>query len=76
MPKIIASNFKTNHTRKTTLEFCNHLEIFLNQKNIPHQIRLFPPNTALLENNFRNFKNFSCISFVPLARIPPIQAVQ
>ncbi|WP_104722310.1 triose-phosphate isomerase [Helicobacter mesocricetorum] len=56
MPKIIASNFKTNHTRKTTLEFCNHLELFLNNKNIPHQIRLFPPNTALLENNFKNFK--------------------
>ncbi|WDL75042.1 triose-phosphate isomerase [Helicobacter winghamensis] len=53
--KIIASNFKTNHTRKSTQEFCGVLESFLSHKSIPHKVAVFPPSTALLENAFKHF---------------------
>ncbi|MCI5968572.1 triose-phosphate isomerase [Helicobacter sp.] len=53
--KIIASNFKTNHTRKSTQEFCQALESFLSPQSIPHKITLFPPSTALLDNSFKHF---------------------
>ncbi|WP_297811286.1 triose-phosphate isomerase [uncultured Helicobacter sp.] len=56
--KIIASNFKTNHTRKSTLQFCAELERFveLNRQSFTHKIVLFPPQTALLENCFKHFQ--------------------
>ncbi|RDU63336.1 MULTISPECIES: triose-phosphate isomerase [Helicobacter] len=59
--KIIASNFKTNHTRKSTLQFCENLEKFIakNQtqnQSFPHQIMIFPPQSALLENRFKSFQ--------------------
>ncbi|CAM2813359.1 triose-phosphate isomerase [Helicobacter burdigaliensis] len=54
--KIIASNFKTNHTRSSTKEYCIHLEEFLNHFKTPHKITLFPPSSAFLENNFKHFK--------------------
>ncbi|TLD89195.1 triose-phosphate isomerase [Helicobacter sp. MIT 05-5294] len=58
--KIIASNFKTNHTRKSTSAFCEELERFITQKQaksqpFAHQITLFPPQSALLENRFDSF---------------------
>jgi len=45
--KIIASNFKTNHTRKTTKEFITTLDNFLQKSNIKNEIYIFPPATAL-----------------------------
>ena len=50
---IIASNFKMNHTRKSTAEFLDKL------KNVetPHTIRVFPPATALLENEIVGVQN-------------------
>lgn len=59
--KIIASNFKTNHTRKSTLQFCQELKSFLakiesQNQPFPHQITIFPPQTALLENCFKGFQ--------------------
>jgi len=45
--KIIASNFKTNHTRKSTKEFISCVEEFLENKNISNDIYIFPPSTAL-----------------------------
>lgn len=59
--KIIASNFKTNHTRKSTLQFCQALENFLakqesQNQSFPNQIAIFPPQTALLENCFKGFQ--------------------
>ncbi|TLD84524.1 triose-phosphate isomerase [Helicobacter sp. MIT 11-5569] len=59
--KIIASNFKTNHTRKSTLSFCEELEKFITQKkaqnqSFAHQIALFPPQSALLDNHFKSFQ--------------------
>lgn len=54
--KIIASNFKTNHTRKSTKEFCKTLQDFLMHQKIPHKITIFPPATALLDNDFNDFK--------------------
>lgn len=54
--KIIASNFKTNHTRKSTQAFCEALEGFLEQRNFPDKIAVFPPSTALLEDSFKGFQ--------------------
>ncbi|MEA3353508.1 MAG: triose-phosphate isomerase [Campylobacterota bacterium] len=45
--KIIASNFKTNHTRKSTKEFVENIDTFLSEKNIENQVYIFPPATAL-----------------------------
>ncbi|MBX7490461.1 triose-phosphate isomerase [Helicobacter turcicus] len=53
--KIIASNFKTNHTRRSTQEFCTTLESFLNTQKNPNKITIFPPTTALLDNTFKHF---------------------
>lgn len=53
--KIIASNFKTNHTRKSTQEFCAALESFLSAHKNPNKVALFPPATALLNNAFKHF---------------------
>lgn len=56
MKKIIASNFKTNHTRKSTQDFCNNLQRFLEAKEqIGVEITIFPPQSALLENQFNTF---------------------
>ncbi|MGB3750201.1 MAG: triose-phosphate isomerase [Arcobacteraceae bacterium] len=45
--KIIASNFKTNHTRKTTKEFVEDTNSFLVKNNIKNDVFIFPPATAL-----------------------------
>jgi triosephosphate isomerase len=44
---IIASNFKTNHTRKATREFVEFINDFLKDTNDKHQIRVYPSFTAL-----------------------------
>ena len=53
--KIIASNFKTNHTRKTTNEFIRTINNFLKNENIKNDVYVFPTATALdrfeTENN-------------------------
>jgi len=53
--KIIASNFKTNHTRKTTNEFVHTINNFLKNENIKNDVYVFPTATALdrfeTENN-------------------------
>lgn len=51
--KIIASNFKTNHTRKSAQEFITKLDESLSQDS-NNRVFVFPPNTALLDNNFKN----------------------
>ncbi|HIP11557.1 MAG TPA: triose-phosphate isomerase [Arcobacter sp.] len=49
MKKIIASNFKTNHTRKSTKEFIVNVNSFLNKNNIDNEVIIFPTATALDE---------------------------
>jgi triosephosphate isomerase len=49
MKKIIASNFKTNHTRKSTKEFIVNINSFLEQNNIDNEVIIFPSATALDE---------------------------
>lgn len=44
---IIASNFKTNHTRKSTASFVNETNNFLNSSNISSDVYIFPTATAL-----------------------------
>ncbi|RLA73869.1 MAG: triose-phosphate isomerase [Epsilonproteobacteria bacterium] len=56
--KIIASNFKTNHTRQSTNEFINDINKFLKDENIKNDIYIFPPSTAL--DNFDTVSNL-CI---------------
>jgi len=44
---IIASNFKTNHTRKSTREFVEQVEAFVNESNSTVEARIYPTSTAL-----------------------------
>ncbi len=55
--KIIASNFKTNHTRKSTKEFINEINTFLDTNKIKNEVFIFPTATAL--DSFENVSNFS-----------------
>jgi len=45
--KIIASNFKTNHTRKSTKEFVENVNRYLQDKDIQNEVYIFPTSTAL-----------------------------
>jgi len=53
--KIIASNFKTNHTRKSTKKFIEEVNEFLNQEEIKNDVYIFPTATAL--DNFKVNEN-------------------
>jgi len=44
---IIASNFKTNHTRKSTASFVNEINEFLKSNDILSEVYVFPTSTAL-----------------------------
>jgi triosephosphate isomerase len=55
--KIIASNFKTNHTRQSTKEFVASVDKFTTQENIKNPIYIFPPSTAL--DNFKTKPNIT-----------------
>ncbi len=44
---IIASNFKTNHTRKSTREFVEQVEAFVKKSNSTVEARIYPTSTAL-----------------------------
>ena len=50
---IIASNFKMNHTRKSTKDFLDKLS----QIDTKHTIRIYPPATALCENELVGAQN-------------------
>jgi triosephosphate isomerase len=45
--KIIASNFKTNHTRKSTNNFVNEINTLLKDENIKNDVYIFPTSTSL-----------------------------
>ncbi len=45
--KIIAANFKTNHTRRSTVEYVTALDSFMVEKSIETPVYIFPPSTAL-----------------------------
>ncbi len=45
--KIIASNFKTNHTRSSTKSFVDAINQFIESKQIKNDVFIFPPATAL-----------------------------
>lgn len=44
---IIASNFKTNHTRKSTASFVNEVNEFLKSNDISNEVIVFPTATSL-----------------------------
>ncbi len=45
--KIIASNFKTNHTRKSTKVFIEDVNQFIKDEDIKNEVFIFPTATAL-----------------------------
>jgi triosephosphate isomerase len=45
--KIIASNFKTNHTRKSTASFIEEINGFLEENKIENEVIVFPTATSL-----------------------------
>jgi len=51
MLKIIASNFKTNHTRKSTKNFIEDINSFLEENNISNEVFIFPTSTSLDDFN-------------------------
>lgn len=52
---IIAGNFKTHHTRSSTLKYCNALDKRLeNTKNV--EVRIFPTLSSLPYDNFTHLK--------------------
>ena len=55
--KIIASNFKTNHTRKSTTEFISDVNSFLKNENISNEVFVFPTATSL--DKFETVANFT-----------------
>lgn len=55
--KIIASNFKTNHTRKTTKEFVDKTSSFLSEKKIKNDVYIFPTASSL--NDFDTVENLT-----------------
>ncbi|MDB2405575.1 triose-phosphate isomerase [Arcobacteraceae bacterium] len=55
--KIIASNFKTNHTRKSTKEFINSVNMFLSEKNIKNEVLIFPTATSF--DDFETIDNLT-----------------
>jgi triosephosphate isomerase len=44
---IIAANFKTNHTRKSTREYLERLDSFVTKLDSKDRVLVFPPSTAL-----------------------------
>ena len=44
---IIAANFKTNHTRRSTKEYIDKLKEFAKKEQIEETLLVFPPSTAL-----------------------------
>ena len=44
---IIASNFKTNHTRKTTSYFVEEVNKYLVSNNVSSDVYIFPTSTSL-----------------------------
>jgi len=55
--KIIASNFKTNHTRKSTNDFISNVNTFLEDENIKNEVYVFPTATSL--DTFNTVPNFT-----------------
>lgn len=55
--KIIASNFKTNHTRKSTKQFIDEVNNYLIDNKIDNEVLIFPTATSL--NEFETVKNLS-----------------
>lgn len=53
---IIASNFKTNHTRKSTALFINEVNEYLKENNIRNEVYVFPTATSL--DFFSSVPNF------------------
>ncbi|MDD2894806.1 MAG: triose-phosphate isomerase [Aliarcobacter sp.] len=44
---IIASNFKTNHTRKSTASFINEVNDYIKSNEIKNEVYVFPTSTSL-----------------------------
>ena len=51
---IIASNFKTNHTRESTKEYLIKLNHFVKENKIKEEVLIFPPSTALDKYNLES----------------------
>ncbi|AXH08663.1 triose-phosphate isomerase [Malaciobacter halophilus] len=54
---IIASNFKTNHTRQTTKEFIQTVNKHLEENSILSEVYIFPTSTSL--DNFNTVSNLT-----------------
>ncbi|MEA3513816.1 MAG: triose-phosphate isomerase [Campylobacterota bacterium] len=55
--KIIASNFKTNHTRQSTKQFIDEVNSFITDEKIENDIYIFPTATSLDKFNLNSNLN-------------------
>jgi triosephosphate isomerase len=63
--KIIAANFKTNHTRKSSNQFIQEVNQFLVDENITQDVFIFPPATALDVNEVQSNLNIGAQNAYP-----------
>jgi triosephosphate isomerase len=54
---IIASNFKTNHTRKSTASFVSEVNDYLVKNSVKNEVYVFPTSTSL--DSFDTVSNFN-----------------
>lgn len=60
---IISANFKTNHTRASTKEYIDKLNLFLNSNDVKNEVTLFIPSTTF--NNFNSKANIGTQNAYP-----------
>ncbi|MDR1975699.1 MAG: triose-phosphate isomerase [Campylobacteraceae bacterium] len=62
---ILAANFKTNHTRKSTAAYLEALELFLDASPAGCDIRVYPPLSALLRADLYSHTKIGAQNFYP-----------
>ncbi len=65
---IIASNFKTNHTRKSTSEFVTQVNKFVSNIGFDVEARIYPPATALDNFDVDSSIKVGAQNFYPTSR--------
>ncbi len=65
---IIASNFKTNHTRKSTKEFIQHVDEFVKSTNSEVQARIYPTATSFDNFDIQESIKIGAQNFYPTCK--------
>lgn len=63
---ILAANFKTNHTRKSTQEYLEKLLLFMQKEGIQDTIHIFAPATTFLDTKLPLHVKLGAQNFYPI----------